>query len=105
VNGVAINSSINIFTKQPDEIIPISVDYVLLLNDTETISSLSVSAVDESGESATSTIIYNSVIDGDVCKAVCKSGTDGSRYKITFKATTSEGNIYEEDVFMKVYET
>ena len=101
---MAINSSINIFTKQPDEVIPISVDYVLLLNDTETISSLSVVAVDPTGENVTSDIIYNSVIDEEVCKAVCKSGTDGLRYKITFKATTSEGNIYEEVVFMKVYE-
>ena len=99
---MAINSSINIFTKQPDEIIPISVDYVLLLNDTETITSLSVGAVDASAVNVTSTIIYNSVINGDECRATVKSGTDGYRYKITFKATTSEGNIYEEDVFMVV---
>lgn len=95
---------LNVFEKQVSEIIPISMDYAQLLNDTETISSLSVTAFDPNDANVTSTIIYNYSICGDICKTTCKAGTDGVRYKITFKATTTEGNVYEEDVFMKVYE-
>ena len=95
----------HLFTKQPSEIIPISMDFQYLLNGTETISSMAVSAVDSSNVSATSTIIDNYSISGDICKVTTKAGTDGIRYKITIRITSSEGNIYEEDVFMKVYET
>lgn len=95
---------INLFSKQPSEVIPISIDYSLLLNDTETISSCAVTAYDPNGSNVTSTIVHNSSVDGSVCKATVKSGTDGVRYKITFKASTNELNLYEEDVFMKVYE-
>ena len=95
----------HVFTKQPSEIIPISMDFQYLLNDTETISSMTATAVDDDGTNVTSTIIHNYAISGDICKVTVKAGTDEIRYKITIKITTNESNIYEEDVFMKVYET
>ena len=94
----------HLFTKQPSEIIPVEVDFQYIVNSTETITTLTVTAVDSAGTSVTSTIVGDTSISGDICKAILKAGTDGSRYKATFKATTNEGNVYEEDVFMKVYE-
>jgi hypothetical protein len=91
-----------LFTKQPDEIIPISMDFQYLLNNTETISTLSVKTYDESNVDTSSTMVSNAAIDNEICKATIQNGTDGARYKITFKITTDEGNVYEEDVLMKI---
>jgi hypothetical protein len=92
----------NAFFKQPDEVETISMDYTRRLNSTETISSLSVTAATIAGVDATSTLIASSSISGVYCYAKIQAGTNNTKYKITFKATTSEGNIYEEDVLLTV---
>jgi hypothetical protein len=94
----------NDFFKQPDEKYPISMDYTDALNATETISSVSVKAYTTYGAitDVSTTLIDTTSIEGNICNAVVKAGTTGAKYKITFKATTDEGNIYEEDVWMKV---
>ena len=92
----------NLFTKQPDEQYPISVDYSNILGDGETISAKDVKAYDSSDTDVTSTLIDSSTIVGETIKAVVKAGTSGQNYKITFKATTSDSNIYEDDVTMRV---
>jgi hypothetical protein len=59
-------------------------------------------ATDESSTVVTSTIIDSSNFTDFSCKAIIKSGTNGQKYKITFKITSNEGNIYEESVYMIV---
>ena len=98
--------STNTFSKQPSEIIPISMDYQLLLNGIETISLLSVVIVDQiDNTNVTHDILDNQSIEGSVCKLVVKGGTHRGKYKITLKVATNEGNLYEEEILMKVYET
>ena len=94
----------NEFSKQPSEIIPISMNYYYLLNKTETITNLTVNVYDSDGADVTASIISNSYITDRVCNVTVKSGEDGERYKITIKASTDEGNLYEEDVHMQVTE-
>jgi hypothetical protein len=94
----------NSFTKQPNEIIPISIDYVDVLDTNETIAALSVKVYDPSLSDLTSTMLFASSIDDTLCKASLQSGTSGNEYKVTFKVTTNTGSIYEEEVFMKVRE-
>lgn len=92
----------NSFFKQPDEIVPVSIDFTDAINSTETITSLIVTAATLLGIDVTATIIDDDSISGDICKAVIKSGTSGTKYKITMKAITSEGNLYEEDLILSV---
>ena len=94
----------NIFTKQPSERIPISMDFTNLLTTDETILTLTVTAMDSDDEDVTSAVVYNSSISDNVCRATIQAGIDSERYKITFSVTSSLSAIYEEDVFMKVYE-
>lgn len=93
-----------IFTKQPSEIYPISVDYSDVLDTGETISSESVTATDSAGTDVTATLIDSTEISGSTIKAVIKAGTTGNKYKLTFKATTSDSNLYEDDITMRVVE-
>ena len=94
--------TINIFRKQPAEIIPVSVDFENVLETEEIISSLSAIAYDSAGLVVTSTIINATSIVSPKCYVTVKSGISGAKYKITFIATTNLGNVYEEDVFMSV---
>ena len=94
----------NIFEKQPSEIIPISMDFANLLDTGETITTLDVTITDSEDTDLTSTLLVGSAIVGSIAKVTVQSGTDGERYKITIQIVTSNSALYEEDVFMKVYE-
>lgn len=95
---------VHYFVKQPNEILPISMDFVDLLDDNETITSKSIIAYDSSNADVTSTIIAASSILGTKIKITARNGTTTNQYKITIRATTSNGNLYEEDIYMKVLE-
>ena len=90
--------------KQPNERHPINIDFTNLLDVGETIASKTATAVDSAAVDKTSTVVHSSEIDGSKIVVVVKAGTDGESYKITIRATTSSGNVYEEDVLMEVNE-
>jgi len=91
------------FIKQPNEKYPISIDYSAVLNESETISSREV--IGYLGDTdVTAIIIDSSSISGDDILVVVKAGDAGNTYKITVRATTSDGNVYEKDVEMYVNE-
>ena len=92
----------NIFKKQPSEIIPISVDFSKLVDTNETILTVSVTAYDNANQDVTTHIIDAYEIETSLIKIVVKNGMNAKKYKITVLVTTSEGNKYEEDVFMYV---
>lgn len=94
----------NQFSKQPNEIFPVSMDFSNSLDTGETISSKSVIAYNATNEVVTSTIVAASSIVDNTVKVTVKDGTSGTRYKITIRITTSNSNIYEEDIFMYVKE-
>ena len=92
----------NSFVKQPNEKIPVSVDFTDVIGTTESIESLTVSAYDSAGTDVTSTMIVSSEIQsGDVCLAYVQAGTTWSKYKITFKASTAL-SVYHEEVYIFV---
>jgi hypothetical protein len=92
--------------KQPAEKLTIGIDFANDLGDGETISSADVSAIDLSDGSDAGSIILDGTenISGSVVTQKIKAGDDGHRYKITFKATTSDPHIFEADVIMSVIE-
>ena len=93
----------NTFTKQPYEEFTIKADFGNNFTTGEPIDTKTVTAVDQSGADATSTVIDSSAIVGDdQVSAVVKAGTDGNVYTITFRCVTSEGHKWELDVYMVV---
>lgn len=92
------------FYKQPQEIIPIQMDFTYYCNTTETITSISATATSDIGVDVTSSIINSASVSNNIAKVVVQNGTVDKRYKITFRAYTDESNKYEEDVFMDVVE-
>ena len=92
------------FIKQTDEIFPIAADFSDVLATGETIvkESSEVIAYDSKDEDVSATILVSdskSVLES-LLLAKIQAGTDGKKYKITFKAATSNSNIYELDIFM-----
>jgi HKD family nuclease len=95
----------NRFLKQPSEKFTITVDFASVLATNETISSYIITCVDLSDDSDSSSIIIDS--DSNTTNAVSikvKAGIDKENHKITVKITTSDSNIFEEDILMKVRE-
>lgn len=104
------------FKKQPSEKFPTSANFADDLETDETVSSAEVVAYDKDGVDVSSTILSGSlsIVDGPevvdhelqegethtnskVVQTI-QAGTNNMRYKVTFLATTSDGNIYEADV-------
>jgi len=93
------------FDKQPWEAFFIAVDFSDRLETGETISSVTVTAINiATGADATATVITGSSIDGEDIEIKVKAGTTGDDYKITTKIITSSANSLEEDVIMHVIE-
>jgi len=91
------------FTKQPDETYVFAVDFSDILATDETISSETVTAIDEEDNSdATTIVIDSSVVSGNNVNIKIKNGIDLHDYKITCIIITSNTNTYEEDIRMKV---
>jgi len=91
--------------KQPAESFAIGIDFSGWLADGEAIvlGSSEAVAYDNNGQDVSSTILedgslatYNGILQVRV-----QGGTvAGKRYKVSFRATTDEGNTYEDDVLV-----
>ncbi len=92
------------FIKQSDEIFPITADFsdVLATGETITEESSEVIAYDSNNIDVSSTILVadSKSVLGSTLLIKVQAGIDGKKYKITFKAVTSNNNIYELDVIM-----
>jgi len=92
-------------SKQPSEVIPVEIRYERLLASGETVTILDVKVYDSTGQDVTVAMLVSSTISGGAAGvAVIQAGTDGEKYKVTFKATTSNSYVYEDDVALSVLE-
>jgi hypothetical protein len=97
--------TVSVFYKQPDEKFVIAGDFTdeLTTGEAISVSSSDISAVDSDGNDATSTVLSGKEVDGAYLKTTVLAGTEnGGPYKITFKAVTDLGNVWEIDVRMKI---
>lgn len=93
------------FYKQPSEKFNVSIDFNNVLGDDETISSYVLTCININDNSDTSTDVIDSDSNTTVSITIkVKAGADGENHKITVKITTSDSNIFEKDVLMKVVE-
>lgn len=97
--------------KQPFEKLTLGVDFAKDLASSEIISTTAVTAIDMSDDSDASSIVLDGsaqIQDGDQASSKIaqkvKAGTDGKRYKITYRATTDDPHNIEADVVMGVRE-
>ena len=92
--------------KNPAEKFYIGVDFSKWLSSGESINvgASSVTAIDESGNDVSSTLIESGTlaVDGSILQARIKDGTDGAIYYVTFNAVTSLLNNFEEDIRIRV---
>ena len=91
-----------LFTKQTSETYPVEVDFSDVLATGEIIYMHTVDAYVGDAD-ATADVIDSSTIDGSSIMVQVKDGTDRRRYKITVEITTSDANVFEEDIFMDVW--
>ena len=91
------------FVKQNSEQFTIEIDFTRRLSSGETISSYTLTAINNSTSvDVKSTIVDADSNDDESIYITVKSGTTGTKYKLTVVVTTSELNIYEKDVLMEV---
>ena len=94
-----------VYEKRPNEIVPLAVDFVNVVPNTETADSKSssIKAYDSSGVEVSSTLIDGTTLSAYKLTAKVKAGTDGQSYKIVYKlATSTSGYIWEEIVLLMV---
>ena len=80
----------DILYKRPNEKISYDYDFTPKLQSDASLTSPTVTAIDEEGQSATSTIVASSSASGLTLTGVLQGGTDGKDYLVTYKAT---GNV------------
>lgn len=94
----------DIFEKQPSEEFTISVNFTDNLAGSEDIASIDVKAYFNTTD-VTSTIIKATTFDDDIVYIKVQDGINKRKYKITTVITTTDSNIFEHDVIMKVVES
>lgn len=95
------------FNKQPAEKRTIAIEYARELPSGVTLVSGTVAATNLSDNSSASGAVLVSTtatISGTQAKVQTQAGTNGIDYKITFLTTLSNGDIWEDDIIMKVGE-
>ena len=98
----------SIIKKQPAEKFYIGVDYVnaLLEDESLNLGACSVVVYDDGGNDVTNDIYDGGTltVDGTKLLARIKGGEEGKIYKVSFRAGTNQGNIYEKDVYIAIYD-
>ena len=98
------------FSKQPSEKFYVAGEFrkVLEYGETLVLASCTVAAEDKDAADMGTTVLDQATkaVDGTQLKIRCQAGAENkSPYKITFLATTSNGNVWEVDVEMEIEET
>ena len=91
------------FDKQTNETYLISGDFSDVLAEGEIISSVDVAAYIGDVD-VTSLVIGSTAIDGSDIVVRVQGGIDRRKYKIELTVTTSGANIYEEEIYMTVWD-
>ena len=92
-------------TKQPNEVIPVTLNFRALLPTGETLQPASdVTALLIDGQiDATSDLVQSVAVNPESIVATIKNGDNGKKYKLTFTAVT-QSYRFEEEVFLTVKE-
>ena len=86
--------------KSPNEKYAVGLEYIAPdLEDGATITAVVCTLSPDDGTLKKSGV---PVIDSAQVSQVIYDGTDGTNYYVIFKTTTSEGNIFEDSIFIKV---
>jgi hypothetical protein len=98
-----------ILRKQPNEIVPCSIDFKRRIPTGETINAAVsiVKVTDSSGVDKTSTMMVGVLaVSGTIISAVIQAGTDLDDYTITFRAVTTPAVYkFEDEVLLEIRET
>ena len=95
-----------IIVKQPNELFVIAVDFTNDLASGESLSTSSTTVIDVSTDLDVTTTIKNTEqISGNEVQVACQAGTDESEYRITVSTTTSDSNVFVEELMLFVRET
>jgi hypothetical protein len=91
------------FVKQENEKFTIQINFTNILTEDESISSYTLSAINNSTlADVESTIIDSSSLSNDIVYIKVKGGTNGTTYKLTILGTSSIDNVYEKDLLMEI---
>lgn len=93
------------FSKQPAEILPVTIDFTTRLPSGATISSAVLTALDLTNNGDVSGTIWVSTtgtVSGSKVTGKARNGTTERTYKLTFILTLSDGSVLEEDLEMNV---
>ena len=83
--------------KQPNEILPITLDLTDYIPTGETVQGTSsVVITDSAGQSQTTSMLQTTTISSPYITAVVKAGTGGSSYTVTFTIKTTNYTLEEE---------
>jgi hypothetical protein len=88
--------------KHADSSITVAQDYTNDLATGETVSSETVTAIDEAGADATATVIQSTSTTSPLIYVALTAGTEGESYEIKIIATTSQGHEITRFVVMDV---
>lgn len=90
-------------TKRPNEMFPVGLKYETpdLEEGSYVVSTVVTIKPDDASGLKTS---GSPELDGDEVRQVIYDGENGKNYDVIFTTTTSEGNIFEDRIFIKVRE-
>lgn len=85
------------FTQQPQEVIDYTIDFgPWVVDRNDNVVSIAVTA--DAG------ITFTDSLTGNEAKVVVSGGTNGTRYKITVRATTAAGLVKEAEFWVRIKE-
>jgi len=92
--------------KQPAETFYIGVDFSPVLAEGEGLDQINseIVAYDSTGQDVSTEILVNDtmMISDTVLQIKVQGGEVGQRYKVSFRAATNFGNLYEEDIWLLI---
>lgn len=90
------------YSKQPAEIETIEIDWTERIAAGDSLSSEESKMYDEDGKDETTAMINSTSITGNSVFVVVKAGEAGKKYHLRCRATTTNGEVYEEDLDVHV---
>lgn len=88
--------------KKPIEEFRVSWDFANDLEVGDTIASQAITAKDSSGADVSGSFLQSPAVAGTKLTVQVQGGTPGKDYTVTFKATTTQGDIFERTLLIEV---
>jgi hypothetical protein len=88
--------------KRPIEEFRVSWDFANDLESGDSVTGQLVTAVDSDGTNVSASFLQSPAISGAKIVVQIQGGTDGKDYTVTFKATTTQGDVFERTLLVRV---